>query len=109
MKLTTICSGIAVNNIKTTDELNPDAAKQIWDMYSDKLISEVAEQFLHHIVRLLNIFCHIIDETTPTLPPAKPVLSNLQSASNLSPIKRRSKGDLAAEKGKATLGRPSTG
>lgn len=77
-------------------------------MYSDKLMSEVTEQFLHHIVRLLNIFCHIIDETTPTLPPAKPVLSNLQSASNLSPIKRRSKGDLT-EKNKTTLGRPSTG
>lgn len=62
-------------------------------MYTDSTLPDVTEQFLVHIVRLLNIFCHIIDETIPTLPPNKPVLPNLPAPSTLSPIKRRSRSD----------------
>lgn len=80
--------------IKTYDEINPGATvRPLWDMYNDKCLPEVTEQLLHHLLRLLNVFCHIIDEIPPTLPPNKPVLPNLPPASALSPIKRRSKSD----------------
>lgn len=62
-------------------------------MYSDANLQDVTEQFLTHIIRILNIFAHIIDETIPTLPPAKPVLPTLPTTTGLSPIKRRSKSD----------------
>lgn len=64
----------------------------MWDMFSDKNLSNLAEMFLTHVVKLLNIFSHILDEVTP-IPPQAKTLPNLPSASNLSPLKRR-KSDL---------------
>lgn len=65
----------------------------MWDMYSDVCLPDITEQFLIHIIRLLNVFSHVIDETTPVIPQSKPVLQNIPAASSLSPIKRRSKSD----------------
>lgn len=58
-------------------------------MFSDKNLCELSEQFLNHIVKLLNIFSHVLDEIVPVLPQSKPSLPNLPSATNLSPLKRR--------------------
>lgn len=83
-----------MNCIKNYEEISFNASsKPLWDMYSDTCLQEITEQFLHHLIRLLNIFSHIIEETIPILPPNKPVLPNLPPASALSPIKRRSKSD----------------
>lgn len=54
---------------------------------------QLSEQFLNHVIKLLNIFSHVLDENVPLIPQAKTVLSNLPPASSLSPIKRR-KSDL---------------
>lgn len=86
-------------NIKPGGDINLENSKELWDMFSDKNLSNLSEQFLCHIVKMLNIFSHIVDEVIPVLPQTK-TLPNLPSASNLSPLKRR-KSDLG-DKNKAT-------
>lgn len=79
-------------NIKPGGDINFEDSTEIWDMFTDRNLSNVAETFLTHIVKLLNIFSHVMEDIIPT-PPQVKALSNLPSASNLSPLKRR-KSDL---------------
>lgn len=85
-------SGRCFKNIKPGGDVNLVDSTELWSMLSDKNLSSVAESFLNHIVKLLNIFSHVIEEVIPT-PPQVKTLPNLPSASNLSPLKRR-KSDL---------------
>lgn len=62
-------------------------------MLCNKPFSDLSEQYLCHLLKLLNILHHVVNELTPMPIQSKPVLQNLPSASNLSPIKRR-KSDL---------------
>jgi len=54
-------------------------------------LSSCAEMLLVHVVRTLNIFVHILEELTPTVPTPKPSLPSLPTAPSLSPIKRKGK------------------
>ncbi|XP_022909585.2 huntingtin [Onthophagus taurus] len=67
--------------------------RPLWDMFNDKSLRELSETFLTHIIKLLNVFMHVIEEITPQIIVPKPVLPNLPPASTLSPLKRR-KSDL---------------
>lgn len=62
-------------------------------MFTNNTLSEISEQYLTHIVKVLNIFHHVLSEIVPVHPQSKVVLPNLPSATNLSPLKRR-KSDL---------------
>lgn len=85
---------MSIRCLKNPEEVNPSVTtKPLWDLYSDVHFQEITEQFLIHVIRLLNVFAHVIDETIPNLPPAKPGLPSIPAAASLSPIKRRSKSD----------------
>lgn len=85
-------AGIAVRNLKTI-ELSVESPGDSWDIFADKSLAELSEALLNHVMKLLNIFHHVLDEIAPVLPQSKPVLANLPTASSLSPIKRK-KSDL---------------
>lgn len=89
-------SAITIHNLKEASLENPTTT-ELWDIFTDKTLGELCEAFLTHIMKLLNIFHHVLDEITPVLPQNKPVLANLPTANSLSPIKRK-KSDV--EKGK---------
>ncbi|VEN63698.1 unnamed protein product, partial [Callosobruchus maculatus] len=72
----------------------------VWAMFSSEPFGNLSEQYLCHVVKLLNIFGHVLNELTPAPPPSKTMLSGLPpaasaavTAANLSPVKRR-KSDL---------------
>lgn len=73
-------------------------------MLNDKTMPDISEQFLVHIVKMLNIFSHVLEDLVPVLPQAKTVLPTLPTPSTLSPIKRR-KSDLG-DKIKSSPGKP---
>ncbi|PSN49021.1 Huntingtin [Blattella germanica] len=89
-------SGLAVHYINSTDYFMPpvdgETTKQLWGILKDKELSSCAELLLLHIVRILNIFMHILDEVSPVVPSLKPSLPSLPSAPSLSPMKRKGKG-----------------
>lgn len=87
-------SSITIYNLK---ELLLENTTDLWDIFKDKALGELCEALLTHIMKLLNIFYHVLDEIVPVLPQNKPVLANLPTANSLSPIKRK-KSDV--EKGK---------
>lgn len=66
---------------------------KLWDMFTNNTFCEISEQYLTHVVKLLNIFHHVLSEIVPVHPQSKAVLPNLPTATNLSPLKRR-KSDL---------------
>lgn len=78
-------------------ELTLENTGNLWDIFSDKTLIELSEALLCHVMKLLNIFHHVLDEIIPALPQSKPVLPALPTASSLSPIKRR-KSDLDKSK-----------
>lgn len=84
--------GIALKVLKPFD-INLEAAPKSWEMLSDQTFASHSEILLNHVVKLLNIFHHVVDELPPVLPQSKPVLSNFPGTGTLSPIKRR-KSDL---------------
>lgn len=85
-----------MQNLKPLD-ITLESTNQTWDMFSDRLLADLSECFLNHVLKFLNIFHHILDELVPVLPQSKPVLPNLPAASSLSPIKRK-KSDLDKSK-----------
>ncbi|CAG9829715.1 unnamed protein product [Diabrotica balteata] len=64
-----------------------------WVMFNNEVFSDLSDQYLYHIIKLLNIFQHVLNDLQPLHPQSKPVLPNLPATANLSPLKRR-KSDL---------------
>ncbi|XP_017781525.1 PREDICTED: huntingtin [Nicrophorus vespilloides] len=88
-------AGKWLENMKAPADLGLEGAREQWDLFADKTLAQMSEVFLVHVIKMLNIFSHIIDESVPNLPQNK--LPNLPSTSNLSPIKRK-KSDLGEKK-----------
>uniref|UniRef100_A0A1Y1K0T3 Huntingtin n=1 Tax=Photinus pyralis TaxID=7054 RepID=A0A1Y1K0T3_PHOPY len=97
-----IC-GLCLPNLKPKTEINEEDTQSLWDMFTDEHLSNLTEQFFVHILKLLNIFYHVIEEISPHHVQSKPVLGNLPT-STLSPIKRR-KSDLGEKYKSITQGR----
>ncbi|XP_056637539.1 huntingtin [Diorhabda sublineata] len=83
-------AGHSLTLLKPIDEENPVTS---WNMFENETFVEISEQYLHHIMKLLNIFYHVLNDLQPLHPQYKPVIPNLPAPSNLSPLKRR-KSDL---------------
>ncbi|KDR16213.1 huntingtin [Zootermopsis nevadensis] len=90
-----IFSGVAVCSLRPSDSCIPGEAaerhKQLWGVLRDKQLSSCAEMLLLHVVRILNIFVHVLEELAPTVPAPKPSLPSFSTAPSLSPIKRKGK------------------
>ncbi|KAJ8914559.1 hypothetical protein NQ315_010023 [Exocentrus adspersus] len=70
-----------------------EAEGKFWDMFVNNTFYGLSEQYLAHVIKVLNIFHHVLNETVPVHPQSRVVLPNLPAASTLSPLKRR-KSDL---------------
>ncbi|KAF5273906.1 hypothetical protein FQA39_LY01021 [Lamprigera yunnana] len=81
--------GLSIPNFKSKSEFNVDDSIRFWDMFHDEHLSNLTEQFFNHILKLLNIFYHVIEEILPLPIQNKPILPNLPTSSSMSPIKRR--------------------
>uniref|UniRef100_A0AAR5QD03 Huntingtin n=1 Tax=Dendroctonus ponderosae TaxID=77166 RepID=A0AAR5QD03_DENPD len=64
-----------------------------WPMFLNETFKTISDQYLLHIMRLLNIFHHVINELVPVSAQNKTVLPHLPSTGTLSPIKRRKSED----------------
>lgn len=73
--------------------INLESTEASWHMFENEAFVDISEQYLHHIIKLLNIFHHVLNDLQPLHPQYKPVLPNLPAPTNLSPLKRR-KSDL---------------
>ena len=79
-------AGLAKLNI-TSKPRNFDSITSL--VASDSGLSEQAELLLAHLLRLLSILHHVLEEQIPSLPSSKPSLPSLPN-STLSPIKKKS-------------------
>ncbi|XP_060528068.1 huntingtin [Cylas formicarius] len=82
-------AGYSVCKIEPPTDMKP----YLWHMFSDKSFRSLCEQYLTFIMKLLNIFHHVINDITPVSIPNKTSLPHLPAPSTISPIKRR-KSDL---------------
>ncbi|KAJ9589854.1 hypothetical protein L9F63_017009 [Diploptera punctata] len=97
-----LLSGLAMQYVYLADYSTAadDAPKQLWAVLKDKQLSSCAELLLLHVIRILNIFVHILDEVSPSVPTLKPSLPSLPSAPSLSPMKRKPGTTPAADPGR---------
>uniref|UniRef100_A0A672GB75 Huntingtin n=1 Tax=Salarias fasciatus TaxID=181472 RepID=A0A672GB75_SALFA len=90
-----------------------------WAALAERSLVGMVEQLFSHLLKVLNICAHVLDDTPPG-PAVKAALPSLSNTPSLSPIRRKGKDKDAAEPGAApmspkksnelnTAGRPSDG
>ncbi|XP_047352945.1 huntingtin isoform X1 [Vespa velutina] len=109
-----LASGLALCNLKPNEPTNKHDSdtSNIWSMLKDKQMCQYMELLLTHVIKVLNIFVHIIDDIQLNQISTKS-LSSLPSAHSLSPKKKvvteqkqKEKGDkfLSLKFGKEQMG-----
>lgn len=85
-----LVSGMALYNLKPNEPVskNDTDTVKLWGLFKDKQMSQHLEQLLNHVIRVLNIFVHVIDEVQLQHPNAKSALPPLPSAQSLSPKRK---------------------
>lgn len=90
-----LASGLAVCNFKSGSD-----PTKLWNMCKDRYM----ELLLTHIMRVLNIFVHVVDDVQLVQASTKPVFSSLSSAQTLSPKRKTVSEQKSKERGdKITL------
>ncbi|XP_059532788.1 huntingtin isoform X1 [Myotis daubentonii] len=74
------------------EEATPAAGKQeeAWPALGDRSLVPMVEQLFSHLLKVINICAHVLDEVAPG-PAGKAALPSLTSAPALSPIRRKGK------------------
>ncbi|XP_054544203.1 huntingtin isoform X3 [Talpa occidentalis] len=74
------------------DETNPAATKQeeVWPALGDRSLVPMVEQLFSHLLKVINICAHVLDDVTPG-PALKAALPSLTNPPSLSPIRRKGK------------------
>ncbi|KAJ8247772.1 hypothetical protein GJAV_G00250130 [Gymnothorax javanicus] len=70
--------------------------EEAWQALSDRSVAAMLEQLFSHLLKVINICAHVLDETAPG-PVAKATLPSLSNTPSLSPIRRKSKEKEPAE------------
>lgn len=83
------CYRYLQQNSKALESSVPDEEKL--GILKGSYLIPVIEQLFVHLMRLLNIFSHILDDQVPVMSSNRPALPSLPNAPSLSPIKRKSK------------------
>ncbi|XP_044273862.1 huntingtin isoform X3 [Varanus komodoensis] len=80
------------------DESNVGAVKQEepWPALADKTLVALVEQFFSHLLKVVNICAHVLDDVVPG-PAIKATLPSLTNPPSLSPIRRKGKEKEVAE------------
>ncbi|XP_077102660.1 huntingtin isoform X7 [Siphateles boraxobius] len=74
------------------EESNPAPSKveEAWPALNDRSLVVMVEQLFSHLLKILNICAHVLDETPPG-PAVKATLPSLANTTSLSPIRRKGK------------------
>eukprot|EP00066_Takifugu_rubripes_P022022 XP_011611288.1 PREDICTED: huntingtin isoform X1 [Takifugu rubripes] len=73
-----------------------------WAALSDRAFVAMVEQLFSHLLKVLNICAHVLDDTPPG-PPVKATLPSLTNTPSLSPIRRKGKDKDAVDSSSAPL------
>ncbi|XP_023593769.1 huntingtin, partial [Trichechus manatus latirostris] len=86
------------------EEANPAATKQeeVWPALSDRTLVPMVEQLFSHLLKVINICAHVLDDVAPG-PAVKAALPSLTNPPSLSPIRRKGKEKEAGEQASAPL------
>uniref|UniRef100_A0A673IMQ9 Huntingtin n=1 Tax=Sinocyclocheilus rhinocerous TaxID=307959 RepID=A0A673IMQ9_9TELE len=74
------------------EESNPTPSKveEAWSALNDRSLVVMVEQLFSHLLKILNICAHVLDDTPPG-PAVKATLPSLGNTPSLSPIRRKGK------------------
>lgn len=68
----------------------PSKQEEVWPALSDRSLVAMAEQLFSHLLKVLNICAHVLEDTSPG-PVVKATLPSLTNTPSLSPIRRKGK------------------
>ncbi|XP_057187145.1 huntingtin isoform X2 [Triplophysa rosa] len=68
----------------------PSKQEEAWPALSDRSLVAMVEQLFSHLLKILNICAHVLDDTPPG-PAVKATLPSLSNTPSLSPIRRKGK------------------
>ncbi|KAK7929546.1 hypothetical protein WMY93_005941 [Mugilogobius chulae] len=74
----------------TNTNTGPNKMEEPWAALSERSLVVMVEQLFSHLLKLLNICAHVLDDTPPG-PAVKPTLPSLTNTPSLSPIRRKGK------------------
>ncbi|XP_044202216.1 huntingtin isoform X1 [Thunnus albacares] len=74
----------------------PNKMEEPWAALSERSLVAMLEQLFSHLLKILNICAHVLDDTPPG-PAAKATLPSLTNTPSLSPIRRKGKEKEVAE------------
>ncbi|XP_076067326.1 huntingtin isoform X2 [Oratosquilla oratoria] len=89
-----LLSGIAMDATRSCEEAAM-TQKHPWPMFSSVQMKAVADAVVEHVLRVLSIYVHIVEDVTPG---TKPPIAPLAPQSALSPNKRKSRAETLGEK-----------
>ncbi|XP_071385719.1 huntingtin isoform X1 [Centroberyx affinis] len=80
----------------------PSKVEEPWAALSERSLVAMVEQLFSHLLKILNICAHVLDDTPPG-PAVKASLPSLANTPSLSPIRRKGKEKEAAEPSTAPM------
>ncbi|XP_028309494.1 huntingtin isoform X2 [Gouania willdenowi] len=79
-----------------SNTVGPNKVEEPWAALSERSLVTMLEQLFSHLLKVLNICAHVLDDTAPG-PAAKAALPSLSNTPSLSPIRRKGKEKDSAE------------
>ncbi|XP_078717925.1 huntingtin isoform X2 [Lampetra fluviatilis] len=90
-----LIAAVACRSLRRPCVSEDDAAmpkvEEPWAALADRSLVPMVEQLFSHLLKLLNICTHVLDDVPPVQPTLKPTLPTLPSAPSLSPIRKKTK------------------
>ncbi|KAK0095114.1 hypothetical protein PV326_009203, partial [Microctonus aethiopoides] len=87
-----LLSGIALKHLKTMNinDLNDskESKNKMWNLYEDQKVNDLFQSLFQHVMRMMNIYVHVINDIATVTSSSKSALSSLPNASSLSPRKK---------------------
>ncbi|KAJ8416476.1 hypothetical protein AAFF_G00357640 [Aldrovandia affinis] len=80
----------------------PTKQEEPWAALGDRTVVTMVEQLFSHLLKIINICAHVVDEVAPG-PAVKATLPSLANTPSLSPIRRKGKDKEVAETGSAPM------
>ncbi|KAM4585009.1 huntingtin isoform 1-T1 [Odontesthes bonariensis] len=80
----------------------PNKMEEPWAALSERSLVAMVDQLFSHLLKILNICAHVLDDTPPG-PAAKAALPSLSNTPSLSPIRRKGKEKEASEPNAAPM------
>ncbi|XP_024914358.1 huntingtin isoform X2 [Cynoglossus semilaevis] len=95
-------NGEEESSSSTNSSTGPNKVEEPWAALSERSVVVLVEQLFSHLLKVLNICSHVLDDTPPG-PAMKATLPSLSNTPSLSPIRRKGKEKEAAEPSTAPM------